>query len=49
MVGTKCTSHINEKLCECMDCSYNRAEEKYLKLCLELDEGQPNDNDNGWE
>ena len=26
-----------------------RAEERYLKMCIEMDEGQPNDNDSGWE
>ena len=25
------------------------AEERYEKLCIEQDEGQPNDNDSGWE
>ena len=50
MMSTKMSECIgNEKLCQCMDCSYNRAEEKHLKLCLEQDEGQPNDNDSGWD
>jgi len=39
----------NEKLCQCMDCSYNRAEERYNKLCLLMDEGDPYGNDSGWE
>ncbi len=25
------------------------SEERYLKMCIEQDEGQPNDNDSGWE
>ena len=26
-----------------------RREERYEKMCIEMDEGQPNDNDSGWE
>ena len=26
-----------------------KAEERYEKMCIEQDEGQPNDNDSGWE
>lgn len=33
----------DEKHCQCMDCSYNRAEERYLKLCLLQDEGDINE------
>jgi len=28
---------------------FDRAEERYLQMCIEMDEGQPNDNDAGWE
>tara|TARA_R110002050_G_scaffold226858_2_gene362533 strand:+ start:395 stop:556 length:162 start_codon:yes stop_codon:yes gene_type:complete len=28
---------------------FDRAEERYLKKCIEMDEGQPNDNDSGWD
>jgi len=39
----------NEKHCQCMDCSHNRAEERYLKMCIEMDEGDGTDNDSGWD
>ena len=38
----------DEKHCKCMDCSYNRAEERYLERCLEQDEGELYGNDWGW-
>ena len=43
---------IHQEFCKAVEGEEERlgkAEERYEKMCIEQDEGQPNDNDSGWE